>query len=194
VTKKLSASALKVLRESAQGSLYETPMRPSPLGEGGRASGRVGQGEGGAKAPGGSGMGLSVDIFCDGASRGNPGPAGAGALLLDSGSKKSLARLCKPLGRATNNEAEYAALLLGLTEALRMKATRVHVFADSELVIKQINGVYRVKHPVMQQRHQEAMRLLAGFTAWSAAHVPRERNAEADRLANEALDGPGRAS
>jgi len=184
VTKKLSPSALKVLRESAQGSLYETPMRPSPLGEGG------------AKAPGGAGAGagLAVDIFCDGASRGNPGPAGAGALVLDSGTKKSLARLCKPLGRATNNEAEYAALLLGLTEALRMKATRVHVFADSELVIKQINGVYRVKHPVMQQRHREAMRLLAGFTAWSAAHVPRERNAEADRLANEALDGPGRAS
>ncbi|HTB33361.1 MAG TPA: RNase H family protein, partial [bacterium] len=92
-----------MLRESAQGSLYETPLRPSPLGEGG------------AKAPGGAGAGagLSVDIFCDGASRGNPGPAGAGALLLDSGSKKSLARLCKPLGRATNNEAEYAALLLG---------------------------------------------------------------------------------
>ena len=186
MTKKLSPAALRVLRDvSGQGKLSLDPASPAPppAGEGGtRASGRVGVEQ------------LAVDIYCDGASRGNPGPAGAGALVLDSGTKKSLARLCKPLGRATNNEAEYAALLLGLTEALRMKATRVNVFADSELVIKQINGVYRVKHPVMQQRHQEAMRLLAGFTAWSAAHVPRERNAEADRLANEALDGPGRAS
>lgn len=164
---KPSASALKVLREMAQG---------------------------GPRVPGGLesvANGLNVDIYCDGASRGNPGPAGAGALLLESGSGKTLARLCKPLGRATNNEAEYAALLLGLNEAQRMKAARVSVYADSELVIKQLTGVYRVKHPVMQQRHQEAMRLLAGFPAWRATHVPRERNAEADRLANQALDGPG---
>lgn len=136
--------------------------------------------------------GRAVDIFCDGASRGNPGPAGAGALLLESGGGKILARVCKPLGRATNNEAEYAALLLGLSEAQRIGASRVSVHADSELVIKQLNGVYRVKHPVMRQRHQEAMRLLASFETWTAVHVPRERNTEADRLANQALDsGPG---
>jgi ribonuclease HI len=135
---------------------------------------------------------LAVDIFCDGASRGNPGPAGAGALLLVSGAGKVLARVCKPLGRATNNEAEYAALLLGLQEARRLNASRVSVFADSELVIKQLTGVYRVKHPVMRERHQEAMRLLGGFEAWSATHVPRERNTEADRLANQALDSPSR--
>ncbi|HTB22277.1 MAG TPA: ribonuclease HI family protein [bacterium] len=139
-----------------------------------------------AAAPGA----LAVDIFCDGASRGNPGPAGAGALLLLGGGGKVLARVCKPLGRATNNEAEYAALLLGLQEARRLNASRVSVYADSELVIKQLTGVYRVKHPVMRERHQEAMRLLAGFEAWSATHVPRERNTEADRLANQALDSP----
>jgi ribonuclease HI len=162
---KPSPAAVKVLREMAQGGLFESEPEAAPA--------------------------LAVDIYCDGASRGNPGPAGAGALLLETGSGKTLARLCKPLGRATNNEAEYAALLLGLNEAQRMEAARVAVYADSELVIKQLNGVYRVKHPVMQQRHQEAMRLLAGFKAWRATHVPRERNAEADRLANQALDGPG---
>jgi len=139
-----------------------------------------------------SGPGRSVEIFCDGASRGNPGPAGAGAFVREAGGGKVLSRVCKALGRATNNEAEYAALLLGLQEAKKLNATRVAVFADSELVIKQITGVYRVKHPVMRERHQEAMRLLAGFEIWSAAHVPRESNTEADRLANQALDSPGR--
>jgi len=166
VTPKLSAAALRVLRDpktaKSQGTLN--------LGQTAEVEG------------------LHVDIYCDGASRGNPGPAGAGALLLETGTGKTLARCRKALGRATNNEAEYAALLLGLEEARSMKAARVHVHADSELVIKQLNGVYRVKHPVMQQRHQEAMRLLAQFETWRATHVPRERNTEADRLANEALD------
>jgi ribonuclease HI len=159
---RLSPSALKVLREVASGR-------------------QSGEGEGD----------FGVEVYCDGASRGNPGPAGAGALLLKEGGGEVLARVCKALGRATNNEAEYAALLLGLTEARRRNATRVSVFADSELVIKQLTGVYRVKHPVMRERHQEAMRLLAQFKTWRATHVPRERNAEADRLANQALDAPG---
>lgn len=171
MNKKLSPTALRVLREQAgQSALFE-----------------------GAEAAGGkkpAEHGSAVDLFCDGASRGNPGPAGAGALLKEQGSGKILARLCQPLGRATNNEAEYAALLLGLKEAQRRGVKRVSVFADSELVIKQLTGVYRVKHPVMQQRHQEAMRLLAQFETWRASHIPRERNAEADALANEALDGP----
>lgn len=169
MTGKLSAAALRVLRDpgvaKTQGTL--------PLDQ-----------------DSGPGKDLAVDIYCDGASRGNPGPAGAGALLLEHGTGKILARVCKALGRATNNEAEYAALLLGLTEARSMNVSRVTVHADSELVIKQLTGVYRVKHPVMQQRHQEAMRLLAQFKTWRAVHVPRERNAEADRLANQALDGP----
>ncbi len=132
--------------------------------------------------------GLEVELYCDGASRGNPGPAGAGALLKEKAGGRVLARLSRGLGRATNNEAEYAALLLGLEEARRMGAARISVRADSELVVKQINGEYRVRHPVMRQRHQEAMRLLATFTAWEARHIPRELNSEADRLANLAVD------
>lgn len=165
---KLSAAALRVLRDPRTASSQGTLSLEADA----------------------SASALAVEIYCDGASRGNPGPAGAGALVLELGTGKVLARCRKALGRATNNEAEYAALLLGLQEARSMKAARVSVYADSELVIKQLNGVYRVKHPVMQQRHQEAMRLLAQFQTWRATHVPRERNAEADRLANEALDFP----
>jgi ribonuclease HI len=168
---KLSAAALRVLRSTpkagAQGAL--------DLG-----------GEGNKKPAAG---GLAVDMYCDGASRGNPGPASAGSLLLEQGSGKVLARLGKRLGKATNNEAEYAALLLGLQEALKMGAHSITVHADSELVIKQVKGIYRVKHPVMQKYHQEALGLLAKFKSWRAVHVPREKNTEADRLANQALDG-----
>lgn len=160
-----SAAALKVLREAAQGKLFD-------------------EGE----AVPNKAAALHVDIYCDGASRGNPGPASAGAVLYEKGTAKVLARVSKALGRATNNEAEYAALLLALEEAQRLGAAGVAVHADSELVIKQLNGVYKVKHPVMRERHQEAMRLLARFKAWRAVHVPRERNTEADRLANLALD------
>lgn len=167
---KLSASALKVLRENAQASLFSPP--PKPPVKAAKASKAV----------------LQMDLYCDGASRGNPGPASAGAVLYRHGTKDVLARVSKTLGRATNNEAEYAALLLALKEAQRLGATGVTVHADSELVIKQLNGVYRVKHPVMRERHQEAMRLLAEFKAWRAVHVPRESNTEADRLANLALD------
>jgi ribonuclease HI len=164
---KPSAAALKVLREAAQGKLFEGEAEPEPK----------------AKV-----NALKLDLYCDGASRGNPGPASAGAVLYKAGTKDVLARVSKVLGRATNNEAEYAALLLALKEAQKLGAAGVTVHADSELVIKQLNGVYKVKHPVMRERHQEAMRLLAQFPAWRAVHVPREQNTEADRLANLALD------
>jgi ribonuclease HI len=168
---KPSPAALKILREAAQASLFQPVPKPKPK-----------------PATGG---GLHLDIFCDGASRGNPGPASAGAVLYRSGTLDVQARVSKTLGRATNNEAEYSALLLALYEAQKLGATAVTVHADSELVIKQLNGVYKVKHPVMRERHQEAMRLLTRFSAWRAVHVPRERNTEADRLANEALDRGG---
>lgn len=163
---KPSAAALKVLREAAQGKLFEGEAAPLPKADGA----------------------LKLDLYCDGASRGNPGPASAGAVLYKAGTKEVMARVSKVLGRATNNEAEYAALLLALKEAQKLGAAGVTVHADSELVIKQLNGVYKVKHPVMRERHQEAMRLLAQFPAWRAVHVPREQNTEADRLANLALD------
>ncbi len=163
-----------------------TKQVPLPLEEAGQAPHR--------ETPGGrvkarETKALAVDLYCDGASRGNPGPASAGAWLIEKGSGKTLARLGKRLGRATNNEAEYGALLLGLREALQLGATSVTVHADSELVIKQVKGIYRVKHPVMQIHHREAMGLLAKFKEWRAVHVPREKNTEADRLANQALDG-----
>lgn len=135
-------------------------------------------------------MSLSAELYCDGASRGNPGPAGAGALLKEKGTGKVLAALSAPLGRATNNEAEYAALLLGLEEAKRQGVSQLAIHADSQLVIRQILGQYKVKHPEMRIRHAQALSLLAGFPSWTATHIPREANADADRLANRALDGP----
>jgi len=131
--------------------------------------------------------GLSAEIFCDGASRGNPGPASAGAVLLGEGGKV-LAEISERLGIATNNEAEYAALILALRKARELGLKEVAVKADSQLVIRQLTGQYKVKHPEMKKRHAEAMALLKGFSGWSAVHVPREENTVADSLANAALD------
>jgi len=129
----------------------------------------------------------SVEIFCDGASRGNPGPASAGAVLFGDGGKL-LAEISERLGVATNNEAEYVALILALKKARALGASTVAVNADSQLVIRQLTGHYKVKHPEMKRRHAEAMELLKGFSGWSAKHVPREQNEHADKLANAALD------
>jgi ribonuclease HI len=131
---------------------------------------------------------LNVEIYCDGASRGNPGPAAAGALLLDLESGKVLAQVSERLGTATNNEAEYAALVLALIQAKRLGAQTVSIKADSQLVVRQLIGQYKVKHPEMKRRHAEALALLSGFSGWSASHVPREENSRADALANAALD------
>ena len=129
----------------------------------------------------------SAEIYCDGASRGNPGPASAGAVLLDI-EGRVLAEISQSLGRATNNEAEYAALILALRKALELGVSEVVVKADSQLVIRQLTGQYKVKHPEMKKRHAEAMGLLREFSGWSATHVPREQNERADKLANAALD------
>lgn len=129
----------------------------------------------------------NVEIFCDGASRGNPGQASAGAVLLGEGGAV-LAEISERLGIATNNEAEYGALILALKKARELGAATVAVKADSQLVIRQLTGEYKVKHPEMKRRHAEAMGLLGGFSGWSAKHVPREKNAYADKLANAALD------
>src|ERR1035437_5922655 len=131
---------------------------------------------------------LNVEIYCDGASRGNPGQASAGAVLLDLGTGKIVAEVSERLGVATNNEAEYVALLLALKEAKRLGAQTVSIKADSQLVIRQLIGQYKVKHPEMKRRHAEALALLSGFSRWSASHVPREQNSRADALANAALD------
>jgi len=126
-------------------------------------------------------------IHTDGASRGNPGEAGLGALIEDEDGQV-LARLARYLGRATNNHAEYAALIDALKEALELGAGEVAVHADSELVVKQVKGEYRVKHPELKPMHAEVMGLLSRFEGYEIKYIPRERNKEADALANEAID------
>jgi len=128
-----------------------------------------------------------LDIYIDGASRGNPGEAGFG-VYVTSADGTLRAELYGYLGRATNNVAEYQALLHALRYALEQRARRVRVSSDSELVVRQIEGRYRVKHPDMLPLHREALSLLRRFEEARVVHVPREQNREADRLANRALD------
>jgi ribonuclease HI len=127
-------------------------------------------------------------IYTDGAARGNPGPAGAGAILRDSDGNV-LAEVAEPLGRATNNVAEWTAVLLALEEARRLGATHVDLRMDSQLVARQISGVYRVKHPDLKPIHAAVMDLLRMLDGYTVGHVPRELNRDADRLSNVAIDG-----
>jgi ribonuclease HI len=133
---------------------------------------------------------LALRLHVDGASRGNPGEAGFGVhVTAPDGSE--VASLFGYLGTATNNVAEYQALLHGLRFALARGASSVEVFSDSELLVRQIEGRYRVKHPGLQPLHREAQSLLAHFAQSRVAHVPREKNREADALANRAVDERG---
>lgn len=126
-------------------------------------------------------------LYADGAARGNPGPAGAGAVLLDDRGEV-LAELRRSLGRATNNVAEYEALILGLEEARRRGVDRILVRMDSMLVVRQMQGLWKIKHPGLRPRALRAGALLAEFTSRRIEHVPRDENAHADRLANAAID------
>ena len=128
-------------------------------------------------------------IHTDGAARGNPGPAGAGAILRDAADGRVLAEIAEPLGHATNNVAEWTAVLLALEEARRLGATHVDMRMDSELVARQISGIYRVKHPDLKPIHVAAMKLLRSFDGYTVGHVPRALNKDADRLSNVAIDG-----
>lgn len=129
----------------------------------------------------------TLHIHIDGASRGNPGEAGFGVHVARPDGTE-IAGLYGYLGRATNNVAEYQALLHALRYALARGARAVRVFSDSELVVRQVEGRYRVKHPDMVPLHREASALLRRFPEASLAHVRREQNKEADLLANRALD------
>lgn len=133
------------------------------------------------------GMHTKLIVYSDGASRGNPGPAGAGAVLVDA-QGTIVERLGKYLGSVTNNVAEYRGLLLGLARARELGAKEIEVRADSELMIRQLEGRYRVKHPAMQELFAEAQRLLAGFVKKKYVHVPREKNTDADEMSNRAID------
>ncbi len=126
-------------------------------------------------------------IMSDGASRGNPGPAGAGAIIRNERGQV-VREICQYLGLTTNNQAEYAALILALEAAAELGALAIDVALDSELVVKQLTGTYRVRSLQLAGLHRRARELLAGFVAVSIRHVPRERNRPADELANKAID------
>ena len=124
---------------------------------------------------------------CDGGSRGNPGPAGFGAVVEDS-QGRIVARLSEYLGKQTNNYAEYSGLVAVLKWAARQGARRLRVVSDSELMVKQMKGLYRVSNPGLRILWEEASRLARGLDAFEISHTLRAGNAEADRLANEAMD------
>ena len=131
---------------------------------------------------------MKVVVHVDGGARGNPGPAAAGAVI-STPDGSVLDEAAEAIGSATNNVAEYRGLLLGLRLARALGATEVEVVNDSELVAKQVNGVYKVKHPDMKPLHAAALQALGAFDRWSIRSVPRAQNAEADALVNRALDG-----
>jgi ribonuclease HI len=135
---------------------------------------------------------VRVVVHVDGGSRGNPGPSAAAATLASS-SGELLDEVSKVIGTATNNVAEYRGVLLGLARAKELGATEVELVNDSELVARQLNGDYKVKHPSMVPLFQEARAALAGFEHWSIRTVRREDNARADALVNAALDAAAQA-
>jgi ribonuclease HI len=126
-------------------------------------------------------------VHVDGGSRGNPGPAAA-ASVVSSAAGEVLDEASELLGSATNNVAEYRAFLLGLERARALGATEVEVVNDSELIAKQVQGLYKVKHAAMRPLHRQAIAALSGFGAWKVRTVPRAQNAHADALVNAALD------
>ncbi|HET6820789.1 MAG TPA: ribonuclease HI family protein [Candidatus Limnocylindria bacterium] len=130
-------------------------------------------------------------IHTDGAARGNPGLAGAGAVLRDAADGTLVSELAVFLGQRTNNYAEWTAVALALEEAVLQQATHVDLRMDSQLVARQISGQYRVKHPDLKPIHARVMGLLTRFAGYTVGHVPRELNKEADRLSNVAIDQRG---
>jgi len=129
-------------------------------------------------------------LHVDGGARGNPGPAAIGVVISDADGTV-VDELAEPIGVATNNVAEYRALLRGLERAAELGAQRVRVINDSELVARQVTGIYKVKHPAMQPLHAQALEALSSFAAWTIESVPRAQNAGADSLVNQALDALG---
>ncbi len=130
---------------------------------------------------------MKVVVHVDGGSRGNPGPAAA-ASVVSTPSGEVLDEASELLGTVTNNVAEYRALLLGLARAGALGASEVEVVNDSELIAKQVQGLYKVKHAAMRPLYSEAMAALRAFEAWKIRSVPRAQNAHADALVNAALD------
>jgi ribonuclease HI len=130
---------------------------------------------------------MKLVIHVDGGSRGNPGPA-AVAAVLSTPEGEVVADAKETIGIASNNVAEYKALLLGLQRARELGASEVEVVNDSELIQKQINGQYKVKHPDMKPLYAESIAALSSFDSWLVRSVPRAQNKDADALVNQALD------
>jgi ribonuclease HI len=128
-----------------------------------------------------------LTIYSDGASRGNPGEAGAGAIIYGE-EGTVIKKVKKYLGTTTNNVAEYMALIIALNEALRLKGEILHLFSDSELMVRQIKGIYKVRDRKMQALWREVKKLLAQFIQYDIICIDRRNNREADELANLAID------
>jgi ribonuclease HI len=133
-------------------------------------------------------MPLKLLVNVDGGARGNPGPAAIGAVIQDANGEV-LEEHGERIGIATNNVAEYRALLLGIARAAKLGADELELVGDSELIVRQVKGEYKVKDATMRELHSEVKRALRSFDNWSIRHVRRELNTEADRLVNAVLDG-----
>jgi ribonuclease HI len=131
-------------------------------------------------------------VNVDGGARGNPGPAAIGVVVQDADGEV-LEERGEQIGKATNNVAEYRALLLGVERAKALGASELELIGDSELIVRQVKGEYKVKDATLRELHAEVTRALRPLESWSIRHVRREQNAEADRLVNAALDGDDRS-
>ncbi len=129
---------------------------------------------------------MELTIYTDGASRNNPGEAGAGVFIMRDG--KPFEKIARYLGTTTNNIAEYSAAIIGLEHAVKLGASRVRLIADSELLVKQLNGLYKVKNEGLKPLHRKAKELIARIGSVEVQYTPRENNKEADALANKAID------
>lgn len=123
-------------------------------------------------------------VFIDGASKGNPGPAGIGVLILDE-NKNEISKISEKIGNTTNNVAEYKALLKAITECKKLNILSVKFYTDSQLLARQINGIYKIKDERLKSIYIKIKGKLLGFRNWEITHIPREQNVVADKLANK---------
>lgn len=128
---------------------------------------------------------IPFDIYTDGASKGNPGPAGIGVVICQG--QEVVRNISHYIGENTNNAAEYLAIIFALQEALLLKAEEVNLYTDSELIYRQLTGEYKIKNPKLFAFYQQVKQLLSGFKVFRISHVPRDANKGADKLANLAL-------
>ncbi len=130
---------------------------------------------------------MEIVVYTDGASRGNPGKAGIGAVIYDQNGQV-LKEISEYIGEATNNVAEYKAVIAGIRAGIDLKATMIEVNADSQLLVRQLNGEYRVKNEGLKPLYKEALKILSCFKSYKIKHIPREKNKIADKLANRGID------